>query len=289
MECEVDGCISAKFRRGLCGRHYHLAREADAPRCSEPGCVRKVHGRGLCDRHYREKVRSQTTPCVITGCGRPSVSGGLCGSHRKRKARHGFLETTRPADWGGKEKHPLYGTWAWQRKKSLPEDFGLKWRDDFWHFVEMVGERPEQHRLHRLDPTKPLGPDNFEWRKPVLSVHDATSHRDYMRKWSRQYRDANPEKFAAYEFRKRYGMTYQQYNEKLAEQDGVCAICRQPETAESPRTRERRKLAVDHCHAGGHVRGLLCTNCNLGLGGFRDNLDTIRAAIAYLERHAEMP
>jgi hypothetical protein len=42
-------------------------------------------------------------------------------------------------------------------------------------------------------------------------------------------------------------------------------------------------LAVDHCHAGGHIRGLLCRQCNVGLGNFQDNIQYLKNAIKYLE------
>ena len=62
----------------------------------------------------------------------------------------------------------------------------------------------------------------------------------------------------------------------LGAQNGRCAICGRPET-------EAGGLAVDHCHATGKVRGLLCTLCNTALGKFRDRTDILRAAIRYLE------
>lgn len=66
------------------------------------------------------------------------------------------------------------------------------------------------------------------------------------------------------------------YDAMLMAQDGRCAICADPVTSEG------RALAVDHCHASGRVRGLLCDPCNLGLGKFRDDPARLRAAIAYL-------
>lgn len=60
------------------------------------------------------------------------------------------------------------------------------------------------------------------------------------------------------------------------EQGGACKICGEPCTS-------GRSLAVDHCHKTGRVRGLLCGQCNNGLGRFRDRPDLLLAAIAYLE------
>lgn len=68
----------------------------------------------------------------------------------------------------------------------------------------------------------------------------------------------------------------------LAAQDGVCAICRNGEASKSNRGHRRRRLTVDHDHETGQVRGLLCSGCNLALGGFRDSPDLLLAAASYL-------
>ena len=79
----------------------------------------------------------------------------------------------------------------------------------------------------------------------------------------------------------RYGMTPPEYEAMLEAQGGLCAICEQPET--SKRGGVVRRLAVDHCHETGEVRGLLCNNCNRALGMFGDSPATLAGAIAYLE------
>jgi hypothetical protein len=73
-----------------------------------------------------------------------------------------------------------------------------------------------------------------------------------------------------------YGITDQQYREMLVEQNGKCAICKKPPTD--------RRLAVDHCHTTGKVRGLLCMKCNTGLGHFEDNLKFLEEAQEYLRK-----
>ena len=60
---------------------------------------------------------------------------------------------------------------------------------------------------------------------------------------------------------------------------GVCEIC-----GSAP---GKGKLALDHCHTTGHIRGLLCLSCNVALGHFRDDPDRLRRAIKYLAKHID--
>ncbi|WDZ82593.1 endonuclease VII domain-containing protein [Micromonospora cathayae] len=74
-----------------------------------------------------------------------------------------------------------------------------------------------------------------------------------------------------YHLRRRYGIGRREFDELLAEQGGVCAIC----GASGPQY-------VDHDHRTGWVRGILCFNCNGGLGQFRDDQSRLAGAITYL-------
>ena len=69
------------------------------------------------------------------------------------------------------------------------------------------------------------------------------------------------------------------YLAMFARQDGRCAICQSEVFVEIDRSAQ-----IDHCHATGKVRGILCKFCNLGLGTFKDNIASLERAIDYLKR-----
>lgn len=77
-----------------------------------------------------------------------------------------------------------------------------------------------------------------------------------------------------------YKLTLADYEAMLASQNGVCAICSRP-----PRGQRDKYLHVDHDHATGRVRALLCGPCNTGIGQFQDNPALLAAAIDYLRTH----
>ena len=98
---------------------------------------------------------------------------------------------------------------------------------------------------------------------------------------ARKIRVDNPERYARYKKRhneylkeRRYGITQEDFNKMLVDQNNSCAICKKEIGWEA---------AVDHCHTTNKIRGLLCRKCNLGLGAFKDNIETIRKAIAYVK------
>ncbi|KPK13993.1 MAG: hypothetical protein AMJ56_00350 [Anaerolineae bacterium SG8_19] len=68
----------------------------------------------------------------------------------------------------------------------------------------------------------------------------------------------------------------------LKAQNGVCAICNQPET--HMRNGKLKALAVDHDHKSGAIRGLLCSDCNTGIGKLKDDHKVLQSAIQYLEK-----
>jgi hypothetical protein len=84
---------------------------------------------------------------------------------------------------------------------------------------------------------------------------------------------------------KKYGITLEDYEALHNAQAGVCAICGRPETTRNPKC-GMKSLAVDHCHTTGKVRGLLCHNCNRGIGHLQESPEVMAAAVKYLSSHS---
>lgn len=78
------------------------------------------------------------------------------------------------------------------------------------------------------------------------------------------------------DLKRKYGITVEQFTAQLELQDYKCAICGKEHDP------DKWSFAVDHCHVTGKVRGLLCLNCNNGIGKLKDSVDLLSKAIEYL-------
>ena len=131
----------------------------------------------------------------------------------------------------------------------------------------------EQHRKRYAE-----DPEHRENKLAANRVYRA-EHRERLNElWRDRWRSnaAYRERHALTRIGRLYGLSEEQYRRLLAAQKGVCAICKRPP--------QRRALCVDHCRVTKRVRGLLCNNCNTGLGLFGDDPVRLRAAAAYLVR-----
>jgi hypothetical protein len=79
----------------------------------------------------------------------------------------------------------------------------------------------------------------------------------------------------------RFGISVEQYEKMLKEQDYKCAICKIDLPLHGYFTH------LDHCHSSGKIRKFLCSNCNRGLGHFMDNPEFLMSAIKYLDAHTD--
>lgn len=121
--------------------------------------------------------------------------------------------------------------------------------------------------------------------KPEQMKANAAEYRARNRKrlseLQKKWVQADPERALNVVLKTMYGITLADYDAKHAAQGGLCAVCFVPGPA-----RGKTRLCVDHCHASGKVRALLCSCCNTGLGYFKDEADRLRRAAAYVELHA---
>lgn len=258
--------------------------------CSIEGCGRPVVGRGYCGPHYK-KLRKYGDPladnrrrrgtCTVDDCAEPAVARGLCGTHYKRWHRTGGTEAD-DLRYGNKMPHPAYWAWCWIRKQTVVP-YPQEW-EEFRKFADDVGERPsDRHKLVRVDRGRSYSADNVRWVEYKTDVPETEDRRAYQREYMRQYRKHDPAYFKDRDLRRRFGIGLAEYLETLLAQKGVCAICGEAETADVGS--RKMILAVDHCHGSKKIRGLLCKNCNTGLGAFKDDPGRLRAAIRYLRKH----
>ena len=104
-------------------------------------------------------------------------------------------------------------------------------------------------------------------------------NRETIRVKRREYqRSLPPEKRHGYHVKSTFGLTLEQYTAMLAEQGGVCKVCGSPPKAVGV----KRNLHVDHDHATGKVRGLLCHSCNVSIGLCKDDPVRLEKLAAYL-------
>jgi hypothetical protein len=111
-----------------------------------------------------------------------------------------------------------------------------------------------------------------------------TENREKARLKALEFRKKNKGYQRKHDLKRVYGMTLEDYDSMLVQQEHKCKICKTPDAGG-----KHKKFYVDHCHKTGKVRGLLCTGCNLALGGFRDNIDTLSRAILYLKGELDNP
>ncbi len=297
-ECSFCGKVDFLKAKGLCTNCYSRFLKTDSPEYTQIKNVaicgfceeeKEIVGRGLCASCY-QRYRKNGTPeyvkvkhiCKIKGCNDFCVAQGLCNTHYVRWKKHGHTDQTRPKGWGSKEKHPLYQTWWWLKRKEPYPVLCDAWKD-FWKFVEDVGKKPsKKHRFFITDQSKIAGKDNYDWRKGPIEKRDDETNKEFRLRYGKQWRRDNKAKSKEDDLLRRHNINFDGYCSLQKKQNNVCAICGNPEIAIDQRGK-LRNLAVDHCHKTGKIRGLLCTNCNKGLGHFKDSPDLLTKAIEYLK------
>jgi hypothetical protein len=211
--------------------------------------------------------------CSIDDCDSPVRARGWCSKHYGRFTRHG--DPTIKHLNRGKRGSPnsvaigdRFGRWT----ISGPYERGDKNRNAYFPCICDCGNSG-------VVPFRTLR----EAEKGVVTGSCGCAHREAMAA-RRKYVDA-PCKSAKWRkemwLRRAYGIDMQIWDQMLIAQSGLCSIC-----GDQFENKGHKRPFVDHSHVSGIVRGLLCQNCNTGIGHFHDDEVLMRRAIEYLDAAA---
>lgn len=127
--------------------------------------------------------------------------------------------------------------------------------------------------------------------KPLEKFSKNKARKDGLQTYCRDCRRTEQTKWY---FQRKYGMSLEERDRMLEEQDYKCAICNskvkfrdKPVHGKSDLPKIQDNIGtyavIDHCHESETIRGVLCGHCNVGLGAFKDNIKSLRNAIKYLK------
>jgi len=105
---------------------------------------------------------------------------------------------------------------------------------------------------------------------------------------AKKYREKNRERVLHAKRKQTYGITKEQYNKMLEQQNFVCAVCKNPESSRVGKGNcadYKNSLSVDHNHKTGKIRGLLCSKCNRALGYLQESVEIMQSLISYIKKY----
>ena len=266
MKCKGCGKEVDKLKaKGLCGacyvrlQRYGSTEPRARPKKGDHLCSKchrdPVHAKGLCKVCYGKDwlLKVKHGKCKECGENKKIVARGLC--------------------------HKCYSLDIQKRKTAVCRGCGkLKPIKSRGLCVKCAQRNVRNGHTNYTRPIKGTKLCTICGRKPVHAKDRCTAC------YGKLLRERNPDKFLNAELKKNYGITLEVYNEILENQNGKCALC----GAEANDTINGKvaRLAVDHNHETGEIRGLLCGNCNRGIGNLQDSTEILTKAIDYLQNHA---
>ena len=225
--------------------------------CSASDCSKTVHSKGMCQAHYRQEKRRERG---LKPPGPKPKPGAV--SHRKLSDEE---KAQRAAERKAAKTHCV-------NDHELVE--GTYYLTAKGQKVCKLCQRASYQRYKgRTVTDTPVGVPNRD-KTHCPRGHAYDMHGYLKPDGSRGCRPCN----IAHRKQRVYGVTPERFADMLAEQDERCAICRKT-------FKDARDTHIDHDHATGAVRDLLCGNCNPGLGKFLDDPALLRAAADYLDKH----
>jgi hypothetical protein len=193
-------------------------------------------------------------PCQIDGCTRPHKARGLCQTHYAQRLRGSDFSPIRTRVREKPVECTEDGCSEPVKSKGLCK---MHYQRFLRHGHTRYRDRKKAAKQCSID-----GCGDILYAKSLCHAHYAKQ-----RKWRAAGVDAT------------------RYQEMLREQNGVCAICAQPERTADGLSGKPKDLAVDHDHATGAVRALLCSACNTAIGLFNDDVALLAKAQSYVLYH----
>lgn len=254
--CSVEGCESAHGAKGYCPKHYQ--------RWVKYGDPLVLKGREYPTRR----------PCSVAGCETTSYKRNLCPKHHWRWERYGD-PLAEKAPRQVKIAKCLHCHEPYERRRSQ-QRFCTHRCATSYRLSDEYKELAAQglKRCNDCGAVKPLGDFHLNQARSLRGGRCKVCISEFYKA-----HNAKPEVKArnrATQIASKYGLTVADYEARLRMQDHRCALCGRPDGHDG------KRLVIDHCHATGRVRGLLCSRCNSALGYFEDDPHRIANAVAYL-------
>jgi len=284
--CSVEECERKAKALGFCPKHYERFKAhgdtENRPRktrqsCRVEDCLREAKAFGYCQKHYERfkkhgdpnvvlKKKERAKLCTVEGCENKHNGLGFCDTHRVRFHKYGTPTPEGikfPARRGEFLSDGITKTCSTCYVEKTVDQFNKQSVRPDGLDIKCKSCSREFHAKRYKDPAI---------RKKLLGA-------------GARWRERNPDADADKTLRRKYGITLEQYNELYELQGGVCALCKKGETTKRRKKGEgRERLAVDHCHDTGRVRGLLCFKCNTAIGSLGDTEEDARRVVEYLSK-----
>lgn len=222
--------------------------------CITENCEYPQHCRELCIRHYRQQLHTERSECRVEGCATKWHSSGLCVKHYSRLRSWGTTDDPEPLPL--KESCSVVDCTGAIKARELCGMHLRRWYK--WGTTDLP-ERAKERTCNRCGKSFPIASAKTT-KRICLDCYPL---------WRQEY--------SAIRLSRASGVT-RTVTELREKQRGRCAICDIPEE-EAP----KKRLHLDHDHKTGVIRALLCGNCNVGIGHFRESIELLQAAIDYLQ------
>lgn len=156
--------------------------------------------------------------------------------------------------------------WYYANKDTLDKEKLKEYHDEYYKNNKTKWKRTPEQNEKRNAARREKYATNEQYRNRTITK-------------VKQYYEKKPHVKKAQRL-KAFGLTLDDFNKLLEKQDYKCAIC-----GFSDMSNKNYFPLVDHCHTTNKVRGLLCMNCNMGIGKLKDDVNILKSAIEYLERN----